>query len=344
MANIQTFIQQIKSAIYGRDVRQSICDAIEAIDDEVVAAHEEMSEFVQSEMDDTLTSPTLPAQAKAVGDAIANIRIDLDTTLTHAGEAADAKAVGDAITAATVAIDDTLTETGEAADAKKTGDEISGLKNALNAMDTATESDVGKALKAKTVSGGKVTEWEFGEAGGADPEVIEQAVTDWLDEHPEAVTTVEDGSITFPKLHDDVAEAINDKAPAITGQTELKNTFSSEELAGYNDYTIICDATDAEYIGYAKALDFLPPADAETGTKWSKVLGNSIVVNGSFAGETYYFSKYNGAWSIQSIETISAGDTINFAIFLDGIISGQAEQICAGRRRFQARQTDHPNL
>ena len=147
MANIQTFIQRIKSAIYGRDVRQSICDAIEAIDDEVVAAHEEMSEFVQSEMDDTLTSPTLPAQAKAVGDAIANIRIDLDTTLSHAGEAADAKAVGDAITAATVAIDDTLTETGEAADAKKTGDEITGLKNALNEIDERTE------ITAETESG-----------------------------------------------------------------------------------------------------------------------------------------------------------------------------------------------
>ena len=31
---------------------------------------------------------------------------------------------------------------------------------------TATVSDVGKALKAKTVTDGKVTEWEFGDVGG----------------------------------------------------------------------------------------------------------------------------------------------------------------------------------
>ena len=45
----------------------------------------------------------------------------------------------------------------------------------LTAITTATTEDVGKALKAKTVSGGKVIEWEFGEAGGdsADLEKIE---------------------------------------------------------------------------------------------------------------------------------------------------------------------------
>lgn len=41
-------------------------------------------------------------------------------------------------------------------------------------------------------------------APGVDPEVIEQAVTDWLDDHPEATTTVQDGSITEAKLAQDV--------------------------------------------------------------------------------------------------------------------------------------------
>ena len=40
--------------------------------------------------------------------------------------------------------------------------------------------------------------------GSADPAVIEQAVTDWLDDHPEATTTVQDGSITEAKLAADV--------------------------------------------------------------------------------------------------------------------------------------------
>ena len=63
-------------------------------------------------------------------------------------------------------VDNTLTTTGAAADAKKVGDEITSIKQDLSEMNTATSSDVGKALKAKTVSDGKVTEWEFGEAGG----------------------------------------------------------------------------------------------------------------------------------------------------------------------------------
>lgn len=62
-------------------------------------------------------------------------------------------------------------------------------------------------------------------APGVDPSSIEQAVTDWLDDHPEATTTVEDGSITEEKLAADVLadlaeieelnEAIENKADAI---------------------------------------------------------------------------------------------------------------------------------
>lgn len=43
---------------------------------------------------------------------------------------------------------------------------IGGMSDDLEAITTATAEDVGKALKAKTVTDGKVTEWEFGEAGG----------------------------------------------------------------------------------------------------------------------------------------------------------------------------------
>lgn len=41
-------------------------------------------------------------------------------------------------------------------------------------------------------------------APGVDPGIIEQAVMDWLDDHPEATTTVQDGSITEAKLAQDV--------------------------------------------------------------------------------------------------------------------------------------------
>jgi hypothetical protein len=43
--------------------------------------------------------------------------------------------------------------------------DISALKEDFTSMQTATASDVGKALTAKTVAGGKVTSWEFGDTG-----------------------------------------------------------------------------------------------------------------------------------------------------------------------------------
>ena len=49
------------------------------------------------------------------------------------------------------------------------------------------------------------------------PEVIEAAVSDWLDDHPEATTTVEDGSITEEKLAQDVAGILSNLQDDVTG-------------------------------------------------------------------------------------------------------------------------------
>lgn len=70
----------------------------------------------------------------------------------------------------------------------------------IRKITTATDADEGKALSPKTVVNGKVTEWEYIDL--ADPEVVTQAVDDWLDDHPEATTTVQDGAITEAKLND----------------------------------------------------------------------------------------------------------------------------------------------
>lgn len=80
MANIDTYLQQILAAIYGEEVRGSIHDAIEAINDQVDAAEETMEQFVQGAMDTTLTSTTKPAQGKAVGDAVDDLKSALNAT------------------------------------------------------------------------------------------------------------------------------------------------------------------------------------------------------------------------------------------------------------------------
>lgn len=70
--------------------------------------------------------------------------------------------------------DTTLTLSGMAADSKATGDQITGLKSDLQEL----------------------------EAGGyvADQQRIEEKIDAWLDDHPEATTTVQDGSLTEAKF------------------------------------------------------------------------------------------------------------------------------------------------
>ena len=51
---------------------------------------------------------------------------------------------------------------------------------------------------------------------------VEAAVTDWLDEHPEATTTVEDGAITYAKLDSNLKGTVDDVGEL---KSELKNTF-----------------------------------------------------------------------------------------------------------------------
>lgn len=51
--------------------------------------------------------------------------------------------------------------------------------------------------------------------GIADPEVVAEAVDAWLDEHPEATTTVQDGSITYAKLASDAHYMTTDEVLAL---------------------------------------------------------------------------------------------------------------------------------
>ena len=141
-------------------------------------------------------SAWLAANVNPVGSAVI-----VDSTLTIAGAAADAQATGNALNGKQdiLTFDNTPTAgsgnpvrsfgiktyvdgsvanvVGEIADLRQdtedeiddlrgdVEDEITDLKGDISQLNTATAEDVGKALLAKTVADGKVTEWEFGEAG-----------------------------------------------------------------------------------------------------------------------------------------------------------------------------------
>lgn len=121
-------------------------------------------------------------------------------------------------------------------------------------------------------------------AGITDPEAIAEAVTAWLDEHPEATTTVRDGSITVMKLAQDVIELLDDKAD-IDG-------YYSQLTAGLAE-NLICrgDAVPAEYLyrtagGEADIEDGIATIDCIKGQTlvWnqiSDVSASSVQGNGS---------------------------------------------------------------
>ena len=57
--------------------------------------------------------------------------------------------------------------------------------------------------------------------GDASDAEIQGFIDDWLDEHPEATTTVQDGAVTMAKLAPDVVAKFDDKATSNTGKSAL---------------------------------------------------------------------------------------------------------------------------
>jgi len=96
-----------------------------------------------------------------VYSALQNINVSTDTTLSVSGKPADAKAVGDALAEKVDTVSGKGLSTNDYSDAEK--QKVTDATAELSAITTATASDVGKTLKAKAVENEKVIEWEFGE-------------------------------------------------------------------------------------------------------------------------------------------------------------------------------------
>ena len=115
-------------------------------------------------------------------------------------------------------------------------------------IDAASETDVntkiGNLSELQTTNKNNlVSAINEASQGHIDDSVVEQAVSDWLDAHPEATTTVEDGSITEAKLESSLRNGIVESGKEITAVTKL----SAETI----DFTI--DAS-----GYIKYADGTP--------------------------------------------------------------------------------------
>lgn len=114
----------------------------------------------------------------------------------------------------------------------------------IRKITTATAEDEGKALSPKTVVNGKVTEWEYIDT--ADPEAIQEAVDNWLDDHPEATTTVEDGAITEAKLNDSLKEDLAWQDDV----DELKSAIKRPEFIVGNAEEVLSDRGESDKAVY----------------------------------------------------------------------------------------------
>ena len=179
-------------------------------------------------------------------------------------------------------IDDTAGDgdTNKVWSADKSAEEVTSLSSAIAPLEPeASASDVGKYLKAKTVADGKVTEYELDDVA-IDPSDVEQAVSDWLTAHPEATTTVQDGSITKAKL---ASALLSDLSPVLgavpthtlTSGKYISNTGAITTSQYYSLTSPIAiekgDIVVLEGKGYSTSVAMISLTDAE-GTSYTPVV------------------------------------------------------------------------
>lgn len=178
----------------------------------------------------------------------------IDPTLSLSGKAADAAKVGEAVNA-------------EATRAKRVEEEIAKRIGQLKEekIDNPSSNDDGKIARAK--AGG--VEWvNMGQPTDAQ---TESAVTKWLNKHPEATTTVQDGAITKNKINNNFllyiekdyttpqmfgakADGITDDSNAIFAAINASKTIVFPQ--GIYKCTAAIDISDKNIYAEEAILDF----------------------------------------------------------------------------------------
>lgn len=126
-----------------------------------------------------------------------------------------------------------------------------------------------------------------------DPEAIKSSVDDWLDDHPEATTTVEDGAITKAKLDSSLQQTVDDVG-------DLKS-----KIFDLQDNYLVFNTVDGEYV----------KSDGTTDRNTAYIRSDYISCEGlatitiiGIQTTTYYGAFYNANKEFISYITLVAGE------------------------------------
>ena len=170
---------KIKTYIAKTDVKRSLAGngpAPDTVQDWIDDADEKLAEVEQA-LDDLAAMDNIAktAQASDIGKALSPKTVENGVVteweyITPGGGTEDYTDLDNkpSIAGVTLSGNKTLEDLGIAAadDLDNMANDVTDVKTAIHGMNTATASDVGKALSPKTVADGKVTEWQFVSGGG----------------------------------------------------------------------------------------------------------------------------------------------------------------------------------
>lgn len=124
----------------------------------------------------------------------------------------------------------------------------------------------------------------------ADPAMIEEKVEEWLDDHPEATTTVQDGAISYSKLDSSLKEKADEVSQLSNAISELQDCFVESAIPGLTPVTVTnTENISGLYEGVGTSI--------QSGGFTSCTLSNGVATYTGGTGEqTSPYLAHNGAW------------------------------------------------